>query len=200
MTTTARCSVWRIPPDTRHQEYGTISDRPRRVAFGARRGTARTLCGDPRPAAVTTGGSEAWHSGVKRSRARPTNDGVATKTAGDLAGEIVRRGNDVYAHGSDHVLHDALTLGEIAHSLEQTKALLRARRPTPAPYLVRLHGAGHKQLSVHRAVQAWNHRSQVADWSASSEDWKIGTRCGTAFAARTASPSCGRREGIAQGR
>lgn len=96
----------------------------------------------------------------------------------EIVGEIVQRGHDVYAHGWDHVRHDKLTPAGLAQSLERTEALLRAWRPTPAPYLVRLpHGGGHRKLSVHRAIRAWNPRSQIADWGASSRDWEIGDRC-----------------------
>lgn len=113
-----------------------------------------------------------------RARASFFLSGFRVVQQPELVGQLVKHGHDVYAHGWDHVRHDRLTPEEIAQSMERTEALLRAWRPTPSPYLVRLpHGAGHKQLKVHQAIRAWNPRSQIADWGASCRDWEIGDRC-----------------------
>ena len=96
----------------------------------------------------------------------------------ELAGEIVRRGHAVYAHGWNHVRLDGAGRDHLAADMERCEALLSRWRPTPQPYLVRLpYNAGWRNRAVHRTLADWRPGCQIVHWGPSTEDHLIPTRC-----------------------
>ena len=100
--------------------------------------------------------------------------GVRAEAHPELVRAMVDAGHEVYPHGYEHEHFDRLTRGAVVEALERTESLLRAARPTPTPYFVRLpHAAGQGSWHVNRAVLGWNHDAVFARWNVSSDDWAI---------------------------
>jgi len=106
--------------------------------------------------------------------------GVRVVRFPELVAEIVQAGHDVFAHGWEHIRLDRAGAGEPVAAMEKCEALLRAHRPTPAPYLVRLpYGGGYRNPRVHRDLKRWNPSSQMAHYRLSFHDYLLPPLCPT---------------------
>ena len=104
--------------------------------------------------------------------------GVRVAQFPDLVAEIVHAGHDVFAHGWDHIHLDRAGPNEPFASMERCENLLRAHRPTPDAYLVRLpYAAGYRDRRVHREMRRWNPGAQMALWQLSFLDYLAPPRC-----------------------
>ncbi len=104
--------------------------------------------------------------------------GIRAAQHPDLVAEIVQAGHDVFAHGWDHIHLDRAGPDEPIASMERCEALLRAHRPTPDTYLVRLpYAAGYRDQRVHREMRRWHPNSQMALWRLSFCDYLAPPLC-----------------------
>lgn len=117
---------------------------------------------------------------LRRSDARATFflTGIRAAQFPQLVGNIVHEGHEVFAHGWEHVSLAKASWQEIAQAMQRCEDLLRAHRPTPSPYLVRLpYGSGHRSAHVHRALKRWSPDCQIAHWRLLFEDFRLPPLC-----------------------
>ena len=119
---------------------------------------------------------------LARYRAKATFffTGMRAAACPELVQAVVDEGHDVFPHGWRHIHYDEVAPERLIDDLERCESVLKRFRNTPAPYLIRLpYTAGHRSAGVHRALRRWNATVQLAHYSVTFNDWRLGRDCRT---------------------